>query len=489
MRCAPSGELKYQIIALGVLALYALLLAPSLALPPIGRESWRETDILIVGRNFCRERAPLWEPRVDARGSGPGITGMEFPILNFVQGRLGCGDVLQVFTARAITLVFSVTAAWVLYRLTYKSVGQPSAVLALLFFTFSPLIFYYGRSVMPDLPSVSLALLGIWLLRRGLTLTGWRFVTGVTASALVFALGVAIKLPVIVYGLAALVSIFELRRPKRAGAVVGWSIYVAALAIPAFVWYSYALELQERSQLYLFAITRSPSQILADLQTTYFYRLVFVEHAFDTYAFPFATGVAILGALRQRSSLPAWVQALGIATLIYLGLAGISAAWHPYYGIPAVPAIAVIAAIELASWSRRWPKLSPYLLGALLLAAPAYTVWRTSHWFPQRSLVKSLGDARRAVDSARPPSDRATVFSGGNPRLFWFFDRKGWLDPVEAGTTLPRVPAETPLVLIDKLGPDEIPYNDIISAVRAWGCSSIWMSTAVEAWSCDGNRR
>ena len=60
MRRTPAGDVKYQVVAWGVLVLYVLLLAPSLALPPIGRESWRETDILIVGRNFCRERAPLW---------------------------------------------------------------------------------------------------------------------------------------------------------------------------------------------------------------------------------------------------------------------------------------------------------------------------------------------------------------------------------------------------------------------------------------------
>src|SRR6202011_3155996 len=120
---------------------------------------------------------------------------------------------------------------------------------------------------------------------------------------------------------------------------------------------------------------------------------------------------------------------------------------HPYYGIPVVPAIAVLAAIEFASWIRKWPKLHPYLLGALLLSAPAYTLWRTSHFFPQPRIVQSLEEAKRAVDLARPPADKATVFSDGNPRLFWFFDRKGWLDPVDARTSLPRLVAEASLVL------------------------------------------
>jgi hypothetical protein len=486
MEPATSGEAKHQAIAWSVIGLYALLLSPSLALPPNGRESWRETDVLIVGRNFCRENAPLWEPRVDARGSGPGITGMEFPILSFMQGRLGCGDATQVLTARAMTLLFAVTAAWALYRLAKESLGQSSALLAVIFFSFSPIVFYYGRSVMPDVPSIALALIGVWLLRCGLATTGRRFFVRVSASALAFALGAAIKLPSIVYGLPAVVSVFELRRPKRASQAIGWLLFGAIAVIPVFAWYWYARDLQDRAHLHLFTLTRSPSEIFADWGNPYFYRLVFIQHAFDNYAFPLATGAAILAAVRRRSRLPAWVQAFAIGALIYLLLAGDAAAWHPYYGIPAVPAIALLAAIEVESWIQRWAVLHRYLLGSVLLCAASYSVWRTWHWFPKLSLTQPYEAAKRAADAASEPAARATVFSGGNPRLFWFFDRKGWLDPVDPEVWLPLHRAEAPLVLIDKPGPDDIPHNAIISALRAQKCASIWDSPSVEVWNCEG---
>lgn len=57
---------------------------------PAGRDSWRQTDGLMVGRNFCVDETPIWEPRIHARGAGSGITGMEFPILNCVAGRAAC---------------------------------------------------------------------------------------------------------------------------------------------------------------------------------------------------------------------------------------------------------------------------------------------------------------------------------------------------------------------------------------------------------------
>src|SRR5512140_3266676 len=44
------------------------------------RESWRETDVSTVARNFDREGMNLLYPRIDWRGDGPGYLEMEFPL-------------------------------------------------------------------------------------------------------------------------------------------------------------------------------------------------------------------------------------------------------------------------------------------------------------------------------------------------------------------------------------------------------------------------
>jgi hypothetical protein len=54
-----------------------------LDLPPAGFHQWRQTLTLSVARNFDEEEMNIFQPRVDSRGEHSGITGMEFPILNY----------------------------------------------------------------------------------------------------------------------------------------------------------------------------------------------------------------------------------------------------------------------------------------------------------------------------------------------------------------------------------------------------------------------
>src|SRR4051812_38785741 len=81
---SPSATAQWllRVAPFTLCALWAAALAPTLNGAVTGRDSWREADVLIVGRNFCREQTPLLEPRIDARGAGTGITGMELPLLN-----------------------------------------------------------------------------------------------------------------------------------------------------------------------------------------------------------------------------------------------------------------------------------------------------------------------------------------------------------------------------------------------------------------------
>ena len=156
---------------MGVLLLQVLLLAPTLDLPPAGRDSWRETDGLIVARNFCREAAPLWRPRIDARGSGQGITGMEFPLLNWVGAKLSCAGLPLVPTGRALTFLSLLLATACVFLLARRLWGDAGAALAAGAFGFAPVSLYYGRTVQPDLPALSLALLAVllfeWALESG----------------------------------------------------------------------------------------------------------------------------------------------------------------------------------------------------------------------------------------------------------------------------------------------------------------------------------
>src|SRR5690242_5171455 len=48
------------------------------------RESWRESDMAAVARNFAREGMDIRYPRIDWRGTGPGFAEMEFPLSSWL---------------------------------------------------------------------------------------------------------------------------------------------------------------------------------------------------------------------------------------------------------------------------------------------------------------------------------------------------------------------------------------------------------------------
>ena len=53
--------------------------------PPIdGAYNWREADVLMVARNFLEVDSNILYPRINIAGEKSGITGMEFPLLNYL---------------------------------------------------------------------------------------------------------------------------------------------------------------------------------------------------------------------------------------------------------------------------------------------------------------------------------------------------------------------------------------------------------------------
>src|SRR3989442_1395146 len=66
----------------------ALIHFPFLKLPPCGPHVWRQCNTLAVTRNFFEEDMNIFKPRVDQRLDGDGVTGMQFPLYEFVAASL-----------------------------------------------------------------------------------------------------------------------------------------------------------------------------------------------------------------------------------------------------------------------------------------------------------------------------------------------------------------------------------------------------------------
>jgi hypothetical protein len=471
----------------GVAAAFALAHAGYLRLPPLGRDSWRAADGLGVGRSYCEEQAPFWLPRVDSRGQTSGITGMEFPLLNWTEGRLACFGFDQVAVARTLTLLFAVMAIIAIGFLA-GTTGLPAAGwMAAAAFATSPLVWYYGVAIQPDVPAVALMLVALSLLEKGTRArvqSGW-----MTASAGAAALGILIKLPVIVFGLPSAVLVISRLGWRRA--LRDWRTwaYAAIALVPPAGWYRYAHHLQDTYGLQTFYLGESWRDLLSESLRPSLYTSVFVQKLFDAYAFPLLSAVAVIALLFAWRRQAVWVRGLAIASIAYVLLAGFHVEHHFYYGLPLVPVIAVAAGIALARWSDgpgAQSRLRRAVSLLIIVGAAVYGPYRVAnaHWWPRAEDARQYEQARAALETHTGSDEGLALFSANDPTLFWWLHRHGSLAPehgsVEWFHSLRPFPRA---VALDR-------RVEAVTSIRALlaasftkaGYRPIWNSPGLEVW-------
>ncbi|PTL84606.1 glycosyltransferase family 39 protein [Vitiosangium sp. GDMCC 1.1324] len=407
-----------------VAAAVVLLLAPSLTDRLV---NWRESDVLMVGRNFCRSGTPLWLPQIDQAGDASGITGMEFPLLNFIGGHLACGGAAQVLASRLLILAFGLLSLFSLASLARRHLGAAGAWTAIVGFAFSPVVFFYARTIQPDVPSLALGLLALDLFDRSLPAdapTRWPLYFG---SAVAMALGALIKLPVIVYGLPLVVWLF-LRRGKAALRPSAYWLYLPLSVLPPLAWYAYAKALQDQYGIHYFYLGTSFPALVASWLDPTFYKRIYAQRLFDSYACPLISALGVGFLLFRWRQTPGWIRALAIAAVIFFFLGGESAAWHTSYGLVAVPAVVLSAgaAVDaLLSRARRPIWFQVVAVGLVLVAA--FGLWRTRSWFSPSNAAAPFEEAKQRLDGVLETGARVLVLSDGDPKLLWYLDRKGWV--------------------------------------------------------------
>ena len=149
-------DIKFWLIILFILRLYAI------TLPPLEfQHPWRQTDGLMIARNFYETDANIFYPRVDTAGEKSGITGSEFPILNYLIYLVSLIFGYQHWYGRFIVLIFSTLGSFYFYKSVRKFFVETVAFNATIILTAS-YWFLYSRKVFPDCFSAGLALIALY---------------------------------------------------------------------------------------------------------------------------------------------------------------------------------------------------------------------------------------------------------------------------------------------------------------------------------------
>src|SRR6266480_894747 len=210
--------------------------------PYIDRWSWRQSDVAAIARNFEENGFHFTHPQIDWAGDAPGYVGTEFPILPFVAAICYKFASVHEWIGRLQAVIFFAASLPFFFLLVREIFGDTAAIWATFFYSFAPLNVFAGRSFMPDVPSLSLAVIGLYFFLRWIDSEKS---TSLFAAAIVISLSLLIKLPSAVIAAPFLFLVWQkwrwnfLRRPSL------W-LFAAITILPSAAWYWHAYQIAEK---------------------------------------------------------------------------------------------------------------------------------------------------------------------------------------------------------------------------------------------------
>jgi len=406
-------DIRFWILFFFILRLYGITSPPL----EVGH-NWRQTDGLMIARNFYERDANIFYPTVDVAGEKTGIVGSEFPILNYIIYLVSLLFGYEHWHGRLVVLVFSSIGTFFFYKLIKRYFEEPSAFIATIFLLIS-FWFSYSRKVIPDVFAASLCLVALYYCFR-------YFDEGKPLHLLWFfilaALGCLSKIMVATILTVLIFPIFNSKVPLQRKVLV--SLFSIVIFVAVCLWYFYWVPYLNSTYGYydhfymgvtfkegLQAILGNPGKVLKRL--------------FDT-PFKYVGLAAFLAALFLVIKNRDWTS-LGLflvpysAFIIILFKTGTSIIGDTYYVITAIPAMSFIIGSGLANIKNK------KIVVAILIVVGIESLASQIYDFRLREPYKSLATLEEIMDSVSQRNDLVVVSGGAhNPTTMYFAHRRGW---------------------------------------------------------------
>lgn len=149
-------DIRFWIVLFFIVRLYGITLPPL----EVGHNI-RQTDGLMIARNFYERSENILYPTVDVAGEKSGIVGSEFPLLNYLIYLVSLVFGFENWYGRLINLTVSSFGVFFFYRIIRKHFDENSAFNAAIIVLVS-LWFTYSRKNIPDTFAASLCMAGLF---------------------------------------------------------------------------------------------------------------------------------------------------------------------------------------------------------------------------------------------------------------------------------------------------------------------------------------
>ncbi len=254
-------------IVLFALIISALSHLPFINLGPRSVHVWRQCNTLAVARNFYQEDMDILNPRVDRRLDTDGVTGMQFPSYEYIVALGYKAFGIHNWVHRLLSLIITFWGAVGMFYLSKLLLKHDIAAgFTALAYTFSPDLYYFGFSALPDILALACSVWGLYYFIKWfappshipITNTSHQsLVTNFILSLLLITIAGLTKLQFLAIGFFIAPYILlniDVAKKKVISLIV---FGITACAIP-LLWYRRSVELIETSGLADFGITFRP---------------------------------------------------------------------------------------------------------------------------------------------------------------------------------------------------------------------------------------
>jgi 4-amino-4-deoxy-L-arabinose transferase-like glycosyltransferase len=415
-------------IALSILAVAVRLIL--IDQPYIDNWSWRQSDVVAIARNYFHNGFHFAYPQIDWAGDSSGFVGTEFPILPFLAAIGFKFAGVHDWIGRLETVILFALSLPFFFLLVRDVFGTTAAIWALIFYAFAPLDVFASREFMPDVPSLSFAIAGLYLFAHWIGhATPKAFATErstfLLASALCISLSILIKLPNIVIAVPLACLAFQRFRksPLRLGPAfqrLDLCLFAVLALLPSLLWYWHAAKIAQNFYPHHFFGAGG----IRIMHASWYWRIV---EQMMTSSFTPLLGILALGGLfLARFNVRArffycWLGGM----ILFIGVAGYGSR-HQWYQLPLVPIAASFAGAACSftgvKISNQWSKTILSILVALSFGVLSFVYVRPLY----RSSAATLRELGLELRQSTPQKSLIVAADGGDPTVFYYAQRKGW---------------------------------------------------------------
>ena len=409
-------DIRFWIILFFIIRMYGITNPPL----EVGH-NWRQTDGLMIARNFYERDANIFYPTVDVAGEKSGTVGSEFPILNYIIYLISLIFGYDDWYGRLVVLVTASIGILYFYRLIKRYFGEPSAfnasILLLVSFWFS-----YSRKIIPDAFAASLCLIALYYAFLYLDdgKPGHLFLFFILAL-----LGCLSKIMVATILTVLIFPIFNSQIPLQRKALLSFFSLLILIMVCwwYFVWVPYLNTTFEFHDHFFMGMSFRDGidAILTNFRVV-MKRLYNTPLKYTGFA-AFLAGLFLIIKNRQWLKLGIFLVPY-LAFLVILVKTGASIMGDTYYVITVIPAMAFIAGTGLTYINNRKIVVAILIIvGIESLAAQIYD-------FRLREPYKSLTTLESIMDTLSEKNDLIVINSDtNNPTAMYFAHRRGWTVP------------------------------------------------------------